>query len=232
VDGLELTFHLAGINNQNFLMRDEQTGTFWQQISGTAVSGPLKGRQLALVASDELSFGLWKTEQPNGAVVKDVAEFTRDYAPRNWDVRMQRAPTVLSYAQPGLSARTLVVGIRAFGAVRAYPYESLVKQKLTKDRVGGVPIVIVLGPDGKSLRAFRDEVPGSRGAADFYRLEDGALMMDGATGSRWNFQGCAIDGTAKGSCLERVDIIKDYWFDWRHYNPDTTVFGVASSASK
>ena len=26
VNGLTLTFHLAGINNQNFLMRDEETG--------------------------------------------------------------------------------------------------------------------------------------------------------------------------------------------------------------
>ena len=33
VAGRRLTLHLAGINNQNFLMRDEETGTYWQQIS-------------------------------------------------------------------------------------------------------------------------------------------------------------------------------------------------------
>ena len=27
VDGKRLTFHLAGINNQNFIMRDDETGT-------------------------------------------------------------------------------------------------------------------------------------------------------------------------------------------------------------
>ena len=64
VDGVPLTFHLAGINNQNFLMRDEQTGTYWQQISGAAVSGPLRGRRLKPVASDELTFKLWKAEEP------------------------------------------------------------------------------------------------------------------------------------------------------------------------
>jgi hypothetical protein len=58
VGGLILTFHLAGINNQNFLMRDEQTGTFWQQISGRAISGPLAGRSLQLIPSDELTLGL------------------------------------------------------------------------------------------------------------------------------------------------------------------------------
>ena len=231
MDGLRLTFHLAGINNQNFLMRDEQTGTFWQQISGIAVSGPLKGRKLVLVPSDELTFGLWKTEQPNGTVVKDVAAFAGEYASRDWDARMRGVPTVLSYARPGLSPRTLVVGIRAFGAACAYPYDSLVKQKLTKDRLGGVPILVVLGSDGKSLRAFRADAPGSRTEDDFYRIEDGGLMMDGATGSRWNFQGCAVDGPARGSCLGRVEVTKDYWFDWRQYHPDTRVFGIASMSA-
>jgi len=25
--------------------------------------------------------------------------------------------------------------------------------------------------------------------------------------------------------LERIPIIKDYWFDWRNYNPKTTIYG-------
>jgi len=231
VDGLKLTFHLAGINNQNFLMRDEETGTYWQQISGAAVSGPLKGRKLVLVPSDELTFGLWKSEQPNGTLVKDVAQFTSEYASKDWDVAMQKAPTVLDYAQPGMTARTLVLGVRAFGAARAYPFEALLKEKLIKDRLGSVPILIVVGPDGQSVRAFRAQSAASGGEPDYYRLQDNpALLMDDATGSRWNFQGCAVEGSAKGTCLARVDVIKDYWFDWRHYNPGTSVFGTPAKA--
>jgi hypothetical protein len=223
VDGLLLTFRLAGINNQNFLMRDEQTGTFWQQISGLAISGPLAGRQLELVPSDELTLGLWRSEQPDGTVLKESVKDAAKYAKKDWEVRMQKAPTVLNYAEQGLSPRTLVLGVRAFGAVRAYPHEVLLKEKLVLDRLGGVPVAIVLGPDGQSLRGFRAELPGSGQALELYRT-DGAILMDDATGSRWNFQGCAIDGKAVGSCLPRIEIIKDYWFDWRHYNPGTSVF--------
>ena len=229
MDGLKLTFHLAGINNQNFIMRDEETGTYWQQISGAAISGPLKGRNLVLVPSDELTLGLWKAEQPNGTLVKDATEFTSQYAPKDWDVRMQKVPTVISYAQPGMTARTLVLGVRGFGVARAYPFEMLLQQKLVKDRLGGVPILIVVGPDGQSVRAFRAQAGGSQREPDFYRLDEkSASLMDDATGSRWNFQGCAVDGSEKGVCLERLNIIKDYWFDWRHYNPATSVFGVSS----
>lgn len=160
VEGVKLTFRLAGINNQNFLMRDEETGSFWQQISGMAISGPLKGRSLELVSCDELTFGLWKAEQPRGTILREVGEFAAKYAARDWDVRMAKSPTVLSYEQPGLTPRTLIVGLRASGHARAYPLEAVLKAKLIQDRVGGVPLLIVVGPDGQSLRAFRAQTPG------------------------------------------------------------------------
>jgi hypothetical protein len=47
-----VALYLAGINNQNFLMRDRETGTWWQQISGRAIFGKLKGASLALAPFD------------------------------------------------------------------------------------------------------------------------------------------------------------------------------------
>ena len=227
VDGLRLTFHLAGINNQNFLMRDEETGTYWQQISGAAVSGPLKGRQLTLVHSDELTLATWKSEQPRGAVLDDVREYRSDYAKRDWDVEMKREPTVLSFPEHGLTARDLMLGIQAFGASRAFLYERVIKEKLVKDHVGSEPVLLVVGPDDQSVRAFRDRIPGVGGATDFYRItgRPGVLLIDDSTGSEWNFQGCATSGKATGLCLEPIPVLKDYWFDWRNYNPKTTVYG-------
>jgi Protein of unknown function (DUF3179) len=229
VDGVTLTFHLAGINNQNFLMRDEETGTYWQQISGRAISGPLAGKTLPPIHCDELTAALWKSEEPHGSVMKDVAAFVPEYAPENWDVRMKRAPTVISHAQPGLAARDLMVGVHAGGAARAFPYEAVKREKLILDRVGNEPVLLVTGPDNESVRAFSRALPDHKGAADFYRTGDGAnLMMDSTSGSRWNFQGCAIEGPLRGACLTPIEAIKDYWFDWREYNPNTTVYGMGA----
>ena len=228
IDGLRLTFHLAGINNQNFLMRDEQTGTYWQQISGKAVSGPLRGSQLPFVHSDELNFGTWQSEEPQGTVLQDAAEYRFGYARKDWDVRMQRAPTVIDFREHGLKARDLMLGIQAFGASRAFPFDQVIREKLVEDRVGAEPVLLVVGADGQSVRAFRDRVPGVLGAPEFYRVsgnQPGALLMDAATGSEWNFQGCAVSGKIKGICLEPLEVLKDYWFDWRNFNPSTTVYG-------
>ena len=228
VDGLRLTLHVAGINNQNFLMRDAETGTYWQQITGLAISGPLKGRQLTLVPSDELTFGTWKTEEPQGAVLNDVAQDAAMYAPRDWDVDMRRAPVVINFAEHGMQGRDLILGIQAFGASRAFLYDQVIQEKLVKDHVGTEPVLLVVGQDNQSVRAFRDRMPGVEVTPDFYRMtgnKPGVLLMDEATGRDWNFQGCAVTGKAKGVCLERIPMLKDYWFDWRNYNPQTTIYG-------
>ncbi len=253
--GLALTFHLAGINNQNFLMRDDQTGSYWQQITGAAVSGPLAGRHLTLVSSDELSFGLWSAEEPGGTVLQGVANYAPRYAKKDWEKEIAKEPIVLSFADPSrkLEARTLMLGIHADGTSRAYPYDEVVKEKLVLDHVGSEAILLVVGPDGQSVRAFRDRIPAPAGAAGanadasadasspFYRTFDDAqahpadaawlkrsasapIMMDEATTSAWNFEGCAVTGKLASSCLEPVEVLKDFWFDWRNYNPATTVY--------
>jgi hypothetical protein len=50
------------------------------------------------------------------------------------------------------------------------------------------------------------------------------LLLDTTTASEWNFQGCAVSGPARGKCLEQVYALKDYWFDWRNYHPDTSIY--------
>lgn len=210
-----LTFHLAGINNQNFLMRDEETGTFWQQISGRAISGPLAGAQLDPVHSDELSYGLWLRESPNGTVLKALPRDAKDYETKDWDVRMLKARTVLDFPNSGLRSRDLVLGAEIGSESRAYPVERIFAAQLVEDRLGGQPIIIVAGADSKSIRVFRAR-------SEFYRMA--GKLMDAETGSEWDFNGCALHGPKAGACLPPVDALKDYWFDWRNYHPHTSIF--------
>jgi hypothetical protein len=220
VNGLVLTFHLAGINNQNFLMRDDETGTYWQQISGRAISGPLSGQALKLIHSEELTFALWKAEQPRGLVLKDIPADVGGYAPKDWEARLPNAyPAVLSFPEHGLESRDVMLGLEAFGEARAWRYQQVREEQLIADRLGSEDILLVLGPDGESVRAFR------KTDSEFFRTasSDG-IMMDTATGSRWNFKGCAIEGKLRGRCLDVLPVMKDFWFDWRNYHPATTVY--------
>jgi hypothetical protein len=225
VDGRVLTFRLAGINNQNFLMRDEETGSYWQQISGKAISGPLRGKQLSFVHWDELSFEAWRDENPRGMVMLPVGQYASQYAAKDWETKMKKARTVVDTSKTGLDARELMVGVEASGASRAYRHERVLSQKLIQDRVGGEAILLVVGLDGKSVRGFFAELPESGVVPEFYRKEElgGGLFVDSETGGEWNFQGCAVSGALARKCLAPLKIVKDYWFDWQLYHPQTSV---------
>jgi hypothetical protein len=227
INGRVLHFYLAGINNQNFLMRDKETGTWWQQITGKAIYGRLQGASLELVFSDELTFGEWKSEVSDGKVLAPVPKYVKEYD-SNWEPEVAKLPVVISFPGTELKSRDVVVGLEIEGASRAYPWEKLVKQSPVVDRIRGVPLLLAIGPDGKSFRVFKSRIDGK--AAEFFlKGETGDApkswtLLDTATASEWNFQGCAISGPSQGKCLDRFPALKDYWFDWRNYHPDTTIY--------
>jgi hypothetical protein len=49
-------------------------------------------------------------------------------------------------------------------------------------------------------------------------------FVDGQTGSEWDFSGKAISGPLAGHKLNEIQILKDYWFDWKLYHPATSIF--------
>ena len=220
-----LHFYLAGINNQNFLMRDRETGSWWQQITGKAIYGPLQGAGLELVLSDELTFGQWRTESPAGQVLAPVAKYSKEYD-SNWEPDVAKLPVVISFPGTELKSRDVVIGLTIDGAARAYPWEIFAKQSPVLDHVNGTPLLLALGLDGKSFRVFVSRIDG-RDAEFFLQDQTEAkqwTLLDTLTASQWDFQGCAVSGPAQGKCLARIPALKDYWFDWRNYHPDTTVY--------
>jgi hypothetical protein len=232
VDGRVLHFHLAGINNQNFIMRDEETGSWWQQVSGKAIHGPLKGHQLRSVFHDEVSFDIWKREQPQGRVLKPDEKIAaaNQYEPADWEGRVGRMRVVEGTdVDQRLAPRTLVMGITIDGQSVAYPLSALQKQSPIIDMVGPVPIVVVLGEDHRSVRAFERTVDGRR--LEFFQNTWNELfqLIDAETGTTWNFEGKAISAPLTGRQLKKVFVLEDYWFDWRLYHPDTSIYTLGQN---
>jgi uncharacterized protein DUF3179 len=224
-NGRSLTFHLAGINNQNFIMKDEETGSWWQQVSGEAIHGPLKGTKLAPVLHDELSFGMWKREQPNGRLLRPDSRVESQYEAENWEEQYSKLRVVVPIdAADRLSPRSLVIGIKLNGVAKAYPFSDLERQSPIIDELGGVPLLVVLGEDRKSVRAFDRSVEGR--ALEFFAKPDSRPieMVDAETGTTWDFSGKAVDGRLTGKRLKQILLLKDYWFDWKIYNPKTSVY--------
>lgn len=228
-------------------MEDEQTGSWWQQITGAAMFGPLAGTRLELVFHDELTFGTLRKEVTSARVLRPEPHIAAagKYAGADWEARTALRPVGHKPAEiDGLPPRTLVVGVELGGVSKAFLFERLRQARVILDEVGGVPVAVWLGPDGRSVRVFdrrlgrrlerrlgvasgtaagpADERPADERVLDFVAAEDGTLR-DLATGSTWSFTGAATSGPLAGARLEKIYLLVEYWFDWQTYHPDTAL---------
>lgn len=224
MDGQVLTFRLMGVNNQNFVMRDEQTGTWWQQVTGEALVGPLAGKRLEPVRFDEVSYAIWRGEHPDTLVLEPVADKADQYLPEDWDDGMDYPLPAGLVPDGEWEPRRIVVGVIANDVAKAYPLDVLRAQNPVADWVGDTPVLISLAADGRSIRAFDRRV--DEMVLEMYAKPDmdPPVFVDGQTGSEWNFAGLATAGPLQGRELEPVRPLKDYWFDWKQHNPDTRIY--------
>ena len=89
MDGRELHFRLGGVNNQNFLMYDEETGSWWQQVSGDLLCDELIVRQIGVQGANQLLLRLERANAsvatlvlPNG--IKDVRQCVQSRKNADW----------------------------------------------------------------------------------------------------------------------------------------------------
>ena len=206
-------------------MRDEETGSWWQQVTGEAIQGPLKGRKLAPVFCDEVSFAIWRTEQPRSRFLRPDPRVEKRYVTADWESKIARLPVVTPRTGPeGLESRTLIVGLVINGKAKAYSMSDLQRQRLILDTVGEMPIFLAVAEDQKSVRAFSRIVAG-RKLEFFVKAETAPFhLIDAETGTTWDFSGRATIGPLAGEQLQKISTLKDYWFDWRTYNPQTSIF--------
>jgi uncharacterized protein DUF3179 len=74
------------------------------------------------------------------------------------------------------------------------------------------------------VRAFARTMDG-RELTIFAKPGKPLRLVDAETRSEWSFTGEATSGPLAGRELPRVQVLLDYWFDWRTYHPKTSVYG-------
>jgi hypothetical protein len=78
--------------------------------------------------------------------------------------------------------------------------------------------------DKKSVRAFDRNVDGKE-LEFFAKAQSPQLtLIDAETGSEWDFTGRALSGPLAGRQLTKLSILADYWFDWKSYHPETSLY--------
>lgn len=227
---LEGTLHTFGntsaLYENDLVMFDRETSSYWWQTAGEAIVGTLTGKRLAVLPALTTTWSEWKALHPETLVLSRDTGFARPYEREPFadyaaSVNDGRFPFPVSEAvnDGRLAPADEVLGVAIGDGSKAYPLR-LHGDAAINDSLGGEGVVVFSSEDGPSGGAFRPEVNG-RGLTFFFR--DGAYL-DEETGSRWDLSGRAADGPLKGERLEPLPARYTFWFAYVAAFPETEVY--------
>ncbi len=209
-DTLE-TFRLVGMDQFNAMFEDRRTGSWWRQANGQAVIGPLKGTTMPELPTVQVSLRQWVKLHPQTLVMQADLAFADEYAKDYAYERGTRRGGLTGTDTASWQDKSWVIGIALDGAAKAYDWKRLRRERVINDMVGGVPVVLALGPDSVSFFAFRRPDVSTR-----FTLRGDSLLT--AAGSY------ALNGRGAGGPLRAINASQEFWHSWRTFQPGTTKY--------
>ena len=219
---------LEGLIGGNEVFKDRETGSRWQQATGTAISGPLKGTRLELYAFLRTNWAEWKRLHPGTVVLKPLPGYAERMPYVNKVIGETRlgtgpAPEGAFGQDNRLRPRETVAGLEIGGEAQAFPFSVLRKVRVAYAKVGGTPVLVIHQPASDTTTAFearlKDRTLRFRPADD-----EASKLVDAETGSTWNAYGLCLAGSLKGSQLKPLILITEFWFAWSEFHPKTNIF--------
>jgi hypothetical protein len=234
VTGEPTEFGVSGqLWRSDLVMYDDLTESLWSQLLATAIRGTRTGDRLPVRPSTLTTWGGWRERQPGTRLLLPPphsgtkGEYSRsfDYGTPRYRSGGEAQLIGLDSFDGELHPKTLVVGVRAGGVARAYPFPVVVDAGVVNDRIADLPVVVADAPDG-TLVAYDRRVGG-----DLLAFEAGDDSHLVAGGSRWErTTGLAVDGPYDGSRLRRVNEHPAmFWNGWSAFNPGTEVYGGSAT---
>ena len=225
VDGTPDNFRLVGMDHWNAMFEDSRTGSWWRQATGEAVAGPLTGKSLAEIPSQQMTWAAWSARHPESEVMQPDPRFAPRYANMEGYAEGTSKGTLTGRDERSWQRKSWVVGVlagtAAGSAARAFDWNELVRERVINDRVGDQPVLLLLGADGVSFQAF-DARPGSGPPVELERTADPSRFKDRATGATWDESGLALDGPQAGTRLTAIPAYQEFWHSWQDFRPATT----------
>lgn len=230
VGGRELSFgNTSALYQSDLVMFDRETNSYWFQVGGAAIVGPLTGEHLTPLPSGMAPWEVWRADHPDTLVLSAETGFARTYAAdplANYEFYVSEGhpffPVDGSFlADTRLRREEQVVGVDINGEARAYPLRALGTRAIN-DTVGGQQVVVFIDAENRNGAAFD---PILDGRPHTWRW-DGTAFVDEETGTRWDRSGRAVEGPLVGRQLNALPSRSAFWFSYLSAFPEATVAGV------
>ncbi|MBI1870621.1 MAG: DUF3179 domain-containing protein [Chlamydiae bacterium] len=226
VNGKILHFEVEGVWRRNLIMRDHETKTLWQQATGEAVYGLLKGTQLEFLGGEQMKWSVWKKNNPKTFLAVDPPDRPFDgRIPKSWMIWILEHMTPHTIS-PGLSQKNQaldmheeVAGLSIEGFHKAYCLKTLREKRIVHDHVGSFPVMVLYDEKADGVRAFSRRL-GEGSVFDFIYESDQISSLDRKM--IWDDWGRPLSGT--NQVLTPLNIDRQWWLGWSEFHPETTVY--------
>ncbi len=235
VDGQELTFgNTSALLDNDMVMYDHQTNSYWWHIAGRAVVGELTGAELEPLPSSTTTWAEWQDRHPDTRVLSTDTGFPRSYEVDPFDgfrsaINDGQRPfpdAEVSQHDDRLDDGEEVVGVVLDGTARAYPVRTL-GDAVVNDELADTPLVVFSRAEGPSGVVYDRRVEGRE---LIFELDEGRIV-DEQTGSVWGNDGRAVDGPLTDEQLEPIPSRSSFWFAFVASFPDADVAEPQESSS-
>ncbi len=217
VEGKLENFRLVGMDHFNAMFEDKETGSWWRQVNGEAIIGPLKGQSLEEIPSEQMSLAAWIEHNPFTLIMQEDSVFKEKYkGMENYDEGESKGdltrPDSLQWKE-----KSWVVGVQKGMESKAYDWKDLQKLRVINDKIGSDPLVVTIEPDSVSFHAFSRVVEHDTLT---FSLSNGKLT-DNKTNSIWGWNGKCTEGPLTGKKLNSIQSYQEFWHSWKTFRPQS-----------
>ena len=211
VNGKAENFRLVGMDHFNAMFEDETTRSWWRQATGEAVTGPLEGKVLPEVESNQYTLGKFFLLHPFGKVMqadghaKDRYDTLGRFEKGRSKGELTRTDT-LSW-----NDKSWVIGVQVSNFSKAYDWNELKAKRIIHDKIGSTPVVIALASDDQSFIALE------RSANENFAIRNDSLI---SLSRALDFAGRSRDG----SKTRLLRSYQEFWHSWKQFHPATEVY--------
>ncbi|MGC4036856.1 MAG: DUF3179 domain-containing (seleno)protein [Chitinophagaceae bacterium] len=220
VNGKKESFRLVGMDHFNAMFEDSTTKSWWRQVNGEAITGPLKGKTLTEVPSEQMTLSAWLRAHLNSRILQPDSLFKKKYE----DLAGFDNGTIKGSLEKRDSAswqfKSWVVGIAHDKQAKAYDWNDLVSKRIINDSLTQLPVAIVIEPDNASYHVWNRNV--NNQSLDF--IVENNTLRDKTTNSIWSFDGECVYGPMFGAKLKPVQASQEFWHSWQTFHPGTLIY--------
>ncbi|TAE57196.1 MAG: DUF3179 domain-containing protein [Bacteroidetes bacterium] len=213
VGGKPEEFRLVGMDHFNAMFEDKTTGSWWRQATGEAIAGERKGAILPEVPSSQMTLYQWLSLYPNSLVMQADSVFAEEYDHMKNYERGKSKGDLTRKDSLSWQNKSWVLGVVAGDSSKAFDWNRLQNERIIHDKVGNVPVLLVLAADSVSFFAF--ERPSDSAV---FSLRNDTLIAGEVT---YNLKGVALPPAALHPNLRQLRAYQEFWHSWRTFHPLT-----------